>query len=181
MDITSRVQKCFLFWIHPKFPNWSTQCSHLLWLQQGFHLDLCPCNGMHTITQLSPDTLEVRSSTTIDNMKAKIQNSIPPDQWHLAFTSKQLNNSHPLSDYNIQKESTLYLILCHLHGDANIFVKTWLIQLIPTLSRSNCLTLSYPGNLAKSNSEDLWTSLVSTLELHSNKSLYQESDNLLIH
>ena len=41
--------------------------------------------------------------------------------------------------------------------------------------------LSYPGNLAKSNSEDLWTSLVSSPELHSNKSLCQESDILLIH
>ena len=41
--------------------------------------------------------------------------------------------------------------------------------------------LSYPGNLAKSNSKDLWTSLVSSLELHSNKSLCQESDILLIH
>ena len=36
--------------------------------------------------------------------------------------------------------------------------------------------LSYPGNLTKSNSEDLWSSLVSTPELHSNKSLCQESD-----
>ena len=41
--------------------------------------------------------------------------------------------------------------------------------------------MSYTGNLAKSNSEDLWTSLVSSLELRSNKSLCQESDILLIH
>ena len=41
--------------------------------------------------------------------------------------------------------------------------------------------VSHPGNLAKSNSEDLQTSLVSTPELHSDKSLYQESDILLIH
>ena len=41
--------------------------------------------------------------------------------------------------------------------------------------------LSYPGNLTKSNSKDLWTSLVSTPELHSNKSLCQESDIPLIH
>ena len=41
--------------------------------------------------------------------------------------------------------------------------------------------VSYPGNLAKSNSEDLQTSPVSILELCSNKSLYQEGGILLIH
>ena len=41
--------------------------------------------------------------------------------------------------------------------------------------------LSYPGNLAKSNSEDLQTSPVSSPELCSNKSLCQKSDILLIH
>ena len=41
--------------------------------------------------------------------------------------------------------------------------------------------LSYPGNMAKSNSNDLQTSPVSSLELHSNNSLCQKSDILLIH
>ena len=41
--------------------------------------------------------------------------------------------------------------------------------------------VSYPGNLAKSNSEDLQTSPVSSPELCSNKSLCQESDIPLIH
>ena len=41
--------------------------------------------------------------------------------------------------------------------------------------------LSYPRILAKSNSDDLWTSLVSSPELHSNKSLCQESDHALFH
>ena len=43
------------------------------------------------------------------------------------------------------------------------------------------LVMSYPGNLTKSNSKDLQISLVSTLELCSNKSLCQESDIPLIH
>ena len=41
--------------------------------------------------------------------------------------------------------------------------------------------LLYSGILAKSNFKDLWTSPVSSPELHSNKSLCQESDILLIH
>ena len=126
--------------MHLKFLNWSPHRSHLLWLQQGLCLNLCHCNSMQTIIQLPLDTLEVKSSTTIDSVKAKIQDSIPPAQQCLVFASRQLNNSHPLSDYNIQKESTLHLILSHLHGGIQIFVKTWLIWLIPTLLRSNCLT-----------------------------------------
>ena len=42
-------------------------------------------------------------------------------------------------------------------------------------------SLSHPGNLTKSNSNDLWSSPVSTPELRSNKSLYQESDIPLNH
>ena len=55
--------------------------------------------------------------------------------------------------------------------------KAW----IDNLSVSFQSSLSYPGNLTKSNSEDLWSSLVSTPELCSDKSLCQESDIPLIH
>ncbi|KAJ3704750.1 hypothetical protein LUZ61_008455 [Rhynchospora tenuis] len=70
-------------------------------------------------------TLEVESSSTIDNIKTLIQEKkdVPTYYQKLLYERKVLEGGRSLADYNIQKESTLYMLLT-IRGGTMIKVKT---------------------------------------------------------
>ena len=85
--------------------------------------------------------LDVEASDSVADIKQKIQDKegISPEDQRLLFSARQLEDGRPVSDYNVQNESTLHLVLRLLGGDV--------ITVINSAEEFKTALESHPGKL----------------------------------
>ncbi len=70
-------------------------------------------------------SVDVEPDESVESLKSKIQEKegIPPDQQRIIFGGKQLDSMKSLSDYEIDDDSTVHLVLRLRGGELTNFVR----------------------------------------------------------